>query len=140
LLDEQAFERWLALFTEDGTYWVPAVPGQADPFTHVSLFFEDRPLMEMRIARLRHPHAHGASRAIRTSRIVANVMVDSADGDRLTVRSRFQLVEFHAGRKRLIAGAYEHRLVAESDSYRIERKRVDLVDADGEHEAMQLFL
>ena len=26
LLDERRFRDWMALFTEDGTYWVPAVP------------------------------------------------------------------------------------------------------------------
>ena len=38
LLDERRFREWMGLFSEDGTYWVPAVPGQASPFDQVSLF------------------------------------------------------------------------------------------------------
>ena len=41
LLDRGAFDEWLQLFAPDGTYWVPAAEGQADPFDHVSLFFEN---------------------------------------------------------------------------------------------------
>ena len=28
LLDARRFRDWMGLFTDDGTYWVPAVPGQ----------------------------------------------------------------------------------------------------------------
>src|SRR5258708_38576544 len=31
LLDEAKFDDWLALFTDDGWYWVPGEPGQANP-------------------------------------------------------------------------------------------------------------
>ena len=31
LLDERRFADWLALFAEDGVYWVPTLPGQASP-------------------------------------------------------------------------------------------------------------
>ena len=29
LLDQRRFRDWMALFAEDGTYWVPAVPASA---------------------------------------------------------------------------------------------------------------
>ena len=32
LLDDRRFREWMELFAEDGTYWVPAVPGQDSPF------------------------------------------------------------------------------------------------------------
>ena len=37
LLDERRFREWMELFTEDGTYWVPAVPDQASPLDQASL-------------------------------------------------------------------------------------------------------
>ena len=45
LLDERRFREWMELFSEDGTYWVPAVPGQASPLDQASLFYDDRDLM-----------------------------------------------------------------------------------------------
>ena len=49
LIDEKRFDEWLALFTEDARYWVPAAPGQTDPLRHNSLAYEDRLLLELRI-------------------------------------------------------------------------------------------
>lgn len=140
LLDDGSFEDWLNLFTPDGTYWVPAARDQPDPFEHISLFYEDRTLMEMRIRRLRHPQAHALARPIRTSHVVGNVMLAGADGDAVVVRSRFVCVEFQADRQRVFAGAYTHLLVAGSAGLRMRRKRVDLVNVEAWHEAMQVFI
>ena len=53
LLDERRFEEWTDLFAEDGYYWVPAYPGQDDPYKAVSIFFDDRDLMRTRLSRQR---------------------------------------------------------------------------------------
>ena len=139
MLDEQRFEDWLELFTADGTYWVPTSPDQPDPIDHVSLFYEDRSLMRMRILRLRHPQAHALAIPIRTSRIVGNVLAAGVDGDALVVRGRFQLVEAQDEHQRLFAGATTHRLVRDAGSFKIRQKRVDLVNCDAQHEAIQVF-
>jgi benzoate/toluate 1,2-dioxygenase beta subunit len=140
LLDEQRFEDWLDLFTADGTYWVPASPDQPDPIDHVSLFYEDRSLMRMRILRLRHPQAHALAIPIRTSRIVGNVMPAGMRGDVLVVRARLLLVEAQGERQRLFAGATTHRLVRDAGSFKIRQKRVDLVNCNAQHEAIQVFI
>jgi benzoate/toluate 1,2-dioxygenase beta subunit len=41
LLDDR-FRDWLALFTDDGAYWVPAERDQPTPHGRVSLFYDDR--------------------------------------------------------------------------------------------------
>ena len=58
LLDDRRFRDWMALFTEDGSYWVPASVGQATPFGRTSLFYDDLELMRTRIDRLEHPLIH----------------------------------------------------------------------------------
>ncbi len=80
LLDRGEFDAWLDLFTEDGRYWVPSHPGQSDPFEEISLFHEDRALMQARIGRLRHPRALG--RPVRTSHLIGNLRVTAAAGVR----------------------------------------------------------
>jgi len=47
-LDRPDLDSWLDMYTEDGTYWMPAIPDQEDPHTHISLFYDDRVLMEVR--------------------------------------------------------------------------------------------
>lgn len=142
LLDRGAYEAWIGLFTEDGWYWVPAAPGQADPFDHVSLFFENKALMRMRAERLQHPRAHGVAAPIRASRVVGNVQLfgggeGSAD---IIARSRFHMTEAQEGRQRVFAGTYIHRFAVTGEGLRIRVKRVDLVNADAAHEAMQVFI
>lgn len=142
LLDRGAWEAWIALFTPDGWYWVPASPQQSDPFDHVSLFFENRPLMQMRAERLQHPRAHGVAAPIRTSRVIGNVQLfgggeGSAD---ILARSRFHMTEVQDGRQRIFAGTCIHRLAVTDEGLRIRVKRVDLVNADSPHEAMQVFI
>jgi hypothetical protein len=45
LLDEGQFDEWLALFTADGSYWVPSEPDQDNPHETVSLIYDDRRLL-----------------------------------------------------------------------------------------------
>jgi len=47
LLDARRFRDWMALFAEDGTYWVPAAPNQESPFDQASLFYDDREFMAL---------------------------------------------------------------------------------------------
>src|SRR4029077_17783690 len=58
LLDARRFRDWMALFADDGPYWVPAVPDQTSPFDQASLFYDDRELMKTRDGRLQNPRAH----------------------------------------------------------------------------------
>ena len=52
LLDEQRYEQWLDLFTEDGYYWMPLVHDQQDARLHASLMHEDKLLLRIRVERL----------------------------------------------------------------------------------------
>ena len=74
LLDEQRYEEWLALFTEDATYWVPLEQGQKDPFETSSIIHDDRTLLELRVKQLRHPRAHARQPLARTVHQVTNVV------------------------------------------------------------------
>ena len=47
-LDGADLDGWINLYTDDGTYWMPVLPDQQDPINHISLFYDDRVLMEIR--------------------------------------------------------------------------------------------
>ena len=133
LLDERRFEDWLDLFTDTGWYWVPTRPDQDNPRDTISLIYDDRRLLETRIRRLRNPRVHAQVPPSRTSRIVANVAIEAerpADIDLLAV-SNFQLVEYRRDRQRLFAGSARHGLVRDGGGFRIQWKRVDLVNSEG---------
>ncbi len=138
LLDERRFREWMALFTEEGTYWVPAVPGQESPFNQVSLFYDDRDLMKTRVDRLEHPRIHIQTPPSRTAHVIGNVIVDTADDDagEYVLSSTVIMVEYRDDKQRLFAGRQTHRLRRSGDTFRIAQKRVDLVNCDAAFEAI----
>ena len=140
LLDDRRFDDWLALFTPDAWYWVPLQEGQASPDDAMSIIYDDRRMLEVRVRRLMAPGAHALSPPPRTSRIVGNVVVEAAAGDTVALSSRFQLVEYRLDRQRLYAGAARHRLIRGPDDLRIASKRVDLVDCDSMMEGISVLL
>ena len=138
LLDERRFRDWMALFADDGTYWVPAVPDQASPFDQASLFYDDRELMKTRVERLEHPRIHVQTPPSRTAHLVGNVVVeeaDSANGE-FVVGSTLIMVEYRDDAQRIFAGRQRHRLRRHGDELRIVQKRVDLINCDSAFEAM----
>ncbi|HEY8251107.1 MAG TPA: aromatic-ring-hydroxylating dioxygenase subunit beta [Burkholderiales bacterium] len=132
LLDERRFSDWLALFAEDGIYWVPTNPRQASPQEALSLFYEPKPLLAMRVARLDRPDMHVQSPASRTVHHVSAVEVS---GD-LEVRSALVVAEWRAGDARWFAARVLHRLRREARGLRIVLKRVDLIDSEAPQRAI----
>jgi 3-phenylpropionate/cinnamic acid dioxygenase small subunit len=138
LLDERRLRDWMALFAEDGTYWVPAVPDQQSPFDQASLFYDDRDLMRTRIERLEHPRIHVQTPPSRTAHLVGNVLVESVDEGKgeYVVGSTVIMVEYRDEQQRVFAGRQHHRLRRDGVSFRIVHKRVDLINCDSAFEAM----
>jgi 3-phenylpropionate/cinnamic acid dioxygenase small subunit len=138
LLDARRFRDWMALFTDDGTYWVPAVPDQRSPFDQASLFYDDRELMKTRVDRLEHPLIHVQTPPSRTAHLVGNVIVEQADAARgeFVVGSTVIMVEYRDDAQRVFAGRQHHRLRRVGASFRIVQKRVDLINCDSAFEAM----
>ena len=130
LLDERRFEEWMALFADDGIYWIPATPEQEDPLGEVSIAYEDRQLIDVRVRRLRHPDNFADQPAVRTRRVIGNVMIDAADDKMVVARSNFTFADFQGDEQRLFAGEYVHNLRPVEDGFEIVRKRVNLLNCD----------
>ena len=138
LLDSGRYEAWLDLFTADATYWVPAKQGQADPYEHISLMYDDRRLLETRVRRLVAATAHATTPGAVASRQVTNLAIVDRDASTLTVRSKFHIVEYRRNAQRVFAGTYVHRLVRKDGGFKIAAKRVNLVNCEAELEGLVL--
>jgi benzoate/toluate 1,2-dioxygenase beta subunit len=138
LLDERRFREWMELFADDGTYWVPAVPDQKNPFDEASLFYDDRDLMKTRIDRLEHPRIHVQTPPSRTAHLIGNTLIEAVDeaNSEYVVGSTVIMVEYRDEQQRVFAGRQQHRLRREGPSFRIVQKRVDLINCDSAFEAM----
>jgi benzoate/toluate 1,2-dioxygenase beta subunit len=138
LLDERRFRDWMALFANDGSYWVPAVPNQESPFDQASLFYDDGDLLRTRIERLEHPRIHVQTPPSRTAHLIGNALIEGADEGKgeYVVGSTVIMVEYRDEQQRIFAGRQHHRLRREGDALRIVQKRVDLINCDSAFEAM----
>ena len=143
LLDAGRFDEWLALFADDGRYWVPLQgAAQVDPFGHNSLAYEDRLLLTLRVERLKNPRAHSQQPRSRCQHVLQrSSAVEFADGaNGYELRTPFLYVESRDREQVLLTGSYRHVLVAVDGAWKIRLKRVDLLDADRPLPAIQLFI
>jgi 3-phenylpropionate/cinnamic acid dioxygenase small subunit len=135
LLDAKRWDDFIALFTDDGLYWMPASPEQTIGEGNPAIFYEDRNLMTVRAKRVTHPHAWSQAPAWGTSHLVGNVTVQSDGGGELVVRSRFHMLEFRRDASRHFAGTYVHHLVPAGErDFRIKLQRVDMVNGQGPYD------
>lgn len=141
-LDNPDLEAWLNLYTEDGTYWMPAIPGQEDPLNHVSLFYDDRVLMEIRKRNFVHPRAASKDYVVRSSHIIGNVRIEENDKKSgvCVVTSNFHCAMFYRDKQTVYAGRYRHELVKTDEGYRIRQKRVDLINCDAPLGSMVIYI
>ncbi len=145
MLDERRFEEWMELFIPEGYYWVPARPEQSDPWSEVSLMFDDREIMKNRIARLRHPKVYAQLPHSRAVRQVSNTEIDAVDADsgEVSARSVFFMFEHRPTLpqpiERIFAGHYFHRLRPEGDGFRIVSKKVLIANCDAAFDPLFLY-
>jgi 3-phenylpropionate/cinnamic acid dioxygenase small subunit len=142
MLDEQRFDDWLDLFTDDGRYWMPLAPGQQDPRLHASLLYEDKLLLRVRVERLAGARTFSQQPRSRSHHLLQQPSVELADRDagRYTLRTAFHYVETRLDAQNLFAGWATHELVTENGALRIRLKRVDLVNCDAAFGNINLFM
>jgi len=134
LLDELRLDEWLALWTPDGRYWVPRAHGQDNPFDHVSLFWEDALLREVRVRRVLHPRNWSQQPPTRSNRLIGNISVEGKDAaGHLIVRSCLHLTQTRLD-TRCFGATVFHKLAALDEGeggWALQLKRVNLTNCDG---------
>lgn len=142
LLDGRRLDEWLALFTDDGRYWVPLQgAAQDEGAAHNALADEDRLLLQLRVERLKSPRAHSQRPPSRCQHVLQASVVthDDARAGTCELRTPFVYIEARGERQLMLAGTCVHRLVKVGSDWRIRLKRVNLLDAGAPLPAIQLF-
>lgn len=133
LLDTRELDAWLALYTQDAVYWVPAEAGESNPEERISLFYDDRSILEDRIWRLGHPKMFSQNPPVRQVRVLSVPLVHGTEHpqhDRIVTRTKFVLFEHRLREQRTFGGEYVHTLVKQDGEWFISRKVVRLVNCD----------
>jgi len=133
LADEARYAEWLALWTDDAVYWVPATtdPG-ADPDKQISHIYDNRGRLETRVKLLQTGHRYSQEPASLMRRLVSNIEAAPAVNGELLVESNFALAELAIQAKRELhwwVGRTTHQLRRVGGELRMCRKKVVLVNA-----------
>jgi 3-phenylpropionate/cinnamic acid dioxygenase small subunit len=133
LADEARYAEWLALWTDDGVYWVPATTDPAaDPGKHLSHIYDNRVRIETRVKMLQSGYRYSQEPASLMRRLIANIEITKADNGELVAESNFMLGELAVQAKHEMhwwVGRMTHRLRRVDGALKMCAKKVVLVNA-----------
>jgi 3-phenylpropionate/cinnamic acid dioxygenase small subunit len=130
LMDEHRYDEWLALWADDALYWVPTGRDEIDPKREISLIYDDRIRLQVRIGRLRSGFAHAQEPKSRMRRVVSNIVIKETENGEILAYSNFLLAELRRGKQDVFAGRTVHRLRPHGGSFILVSKKVLLVNND----------
>lgn len=130
LQDDHAYDEWEALWTDDAIYWVPANGEGIDPETEMSIIYDNRSRIALRIKQFHTGKRHSQTPRSRLRRVVSNIEILGEDGNEVRVASNALVFESNARAETVWATRNEYRLRREADAFRMVRKKVMLANND----------
>lgn len=135
LIDTQRYDEWLAMFTPDIEFWMPAWRSETetttDPDRELSLiYYKGRRNLEDRVMRLTSGLSTASTPPPRVVHAISNVLVTAAGDDTAAVSAVFTCNRFDArmNRAECFFGRYEYRLRREGGEWRIAAKKITLLN------------
>lgn len=128
LQDEHQYDAWESLWTEDGVYWVPANGDDIDPEQQMSILYDNRSRIALRIRQYHTGKRYSQTPPSRLRRLVSNVELLADDGSDIRAAANALVFEAHARGDTLWASRNEYMLRREGDGLRMARKKVMLVN------------
>ena len=129
LQDEHQYEAWEALWTDDGIYWVPANGDDIDPEKEMSIIYDNRSRISLRIKQLLTGKRHTQTPQSRLRRLVSNIeLLDQQPGGDISVASNCMVFESSLRDDTVWAARNEYRLRYVDGELRMAYKKVTLVN------------
>ena len=135
LIDTQRYAEWLAMFTPDIEFWMPAWRNEtettADPDRELSLiYYKGRRNLEDRVMRLTSGLSTASTPLPRVIHSISNVLVTAAEGETADISAVFTCHRFDVrmNRAECFFGRYEYHLRHEDGEWRIAAKKIILLN------------
>jgi p-cumate 2,3-dioxygenase subunit beta len=127
LLDEWRLEEWLELLTDDAIYQVPSTDApEGDERNTLYIIADDATRIRSRVKQLVGKSAWAENPHSRTRRMIANVRVLGADGDRILVTANFAVFRMRYETVDTYVGRYDYKLVCFGTQLKIRERRAIL--------------
>lgn len=130
LQDEHRFQDWEALWTDDAVYWLPANGENTDPERDMSILYDNRSRISLRIRQFLTGKRYSQMPVSRLRRVIGNIEVlgDEPNGTRIT--ANMLLYESHRRGQLMWAARNEYLLRQVDGQWRLAFKKVALVNND----------
>ncbi|MBR0795357.1 aromatic-ring-hydroxylating dioxygenase subunit beta [Bradyrhizobium jicamae] len=131
LQDEHQYEAWERLWTDDGVYWVPANGADIDPERQMSIIYDNRSRIALRVRQLMTGKHFTQTPQSNLRRLVSNIeLMDEQPGGDIAVASNSLIFESSLRDDTLWAARNEYRLRRVDGELRMAYKKVVLVNND----------
>ncbi|MGB1908115.1 MAG: aromatic-ring-hydroxylating dioxygenase subunit beta [Spongiibacter sp.] len=130
LQDSHAYDDWEALWTDDAIYWVPANGADIDPEEQMSIIYDNRSRIGLRIKQFHTGKRHTQLPQSSLGRVVSNIEILDANDSEIQVASNALIYEVSQRGETVWATRNEFLLRRTDDGLRMARKKVVLVNND----------
>ena len=128
LQDRHEYDVWEALWTDDAVYWIPANGDEMDPEREMSIIYDNRSRIALRIRQLHTGRRLAQEPKSNLVRVISNVEVVNAAAGEIQVRANAIIFESTARRDTLWGTRCEYLLRRMDGTLRMARKKVMLVN------------
>ena len=128
LQDDHQYDAWESLWTADGVYWVPANGDGGDPEQVMSIIYDNRSRIALRIRQFHTGKRFSQTPRSRLRRLVSNIEVLREEGDEILVTANAMVCESQTRGDFTWASRNEYLLRRDADGLRMARKTVVLVN------------
>ncbi|GAD58635.1 MULTISPECIES: aromatic-ring-hydroxylating dioxygenase subunit beta [Brevundimonas] len=130
LQDEHQYDDWEALWTDDGVYWIPANGDDIDPEKEMSIIFDNRSRIALRIRQFHTGKRHAQSPRSRLRRVVSNIEIAESSETGIRAFSNALIFESTVRADTVWSTRNEYFLRPEGETFRMARKNVFLTNND----------
>ena len=128
--DEHRYQEWEALWDDDGVYWVPANGDDIDPEQQMSIIYDNRSRIGLRVKQLLTGKHHTQSPQSRLRRVISNVEMLGEDEKGIRVAANTIVFESNQRSDTIWGARLEYVLRPMEGDFRIAFKKVALVNND----------
>ncbi len=128
--DEHRYTDWESLWTDDGLYWVPANGDDIDPENQMSIIYDNRSRIGLRVKQLMTGKRYTQEPQSRLRRLIANVELLGEDSKGIRVGANAIVFETNQRGDTLWGARVEYVLRRIDGDLRIAYKKVALVNSE----------
>lgn len=128
LQDTHDYDGWEGLWEDDAIYWVPANGSDSDPEKQMSILYDNRSRIHVRVEQLKTGRRHTQTPRSELARLISNVELTEVTENEVEVRANVLIYEDNLRGETLWAACNEYRLRLVDGAFRLVRKKIALVN------------